>query len=216
MRAIAKGPEPPSLAAHRRQPYSDYDNYAEKDDLRRALVTEQRSLCCYCMRRIAPARRSMKIEHWRCQSKHSGDQLNYRNILASCLGGEGQPGRLQHCDTRKGDRDLEWNPAEPEHQIESRIRYEPNGWIRSDEATFDSQLNDILNLNLPLLRNGRKAVYTAIVEWWHIQRSPDEGQMARDLLDRERTKYDGGAGELRDLAPVAIWLLRQRLEREVA
>ena len=52
MRAITKGPEPVSLTAHRQTPHCDYDNYAAKDDLRNALVSEQRGLCCYCMGRI--------------------------------------------------------------------------------------------------------------------------------------------------------------------
>ena len=44
MRAITKGPEPASLTAHRQTPHGDYSNYEAKDDLRYALVTEQRGL----------------------------------------------------------------------------------------------------------------------------------------------------------------------------
>ena len=47
MRAITKGPEPVSLTVHRQTPHGDYGNYEAKDDLRYALVTEQRGLCCY-------------------------------------------------------------------------------------------------------------------------------------------------------------------------
>ena len=54
MKAIAKGPEPASLTAHRQTPHGNYDNYAAKDHLRSALVAEQRGLCCYCMGRIRP------------------------------------------------------------------------------------------------------------------------------------------------------------------
>ena len=126
MRAITKGPEPASLTAHRQTPHGDYSNYEAKDDLRYALVTEQRGLCCYCMGRIHPERASMKIEHWRCQSRYRGEQLNFRNLLGACPGGLGggdkQPAHLRHCDTRKGDRDLKWNPVDPAHHIETRIR----------------------------------------------------------------------------------------------
>ena len=107
MRPIVKRPEPVSLTAHRKKPYSDYDNYQAKDNLRQALVTEQQGLCCYCMGRIRPVPASMKIEHWRCQKHYRGEQLKYRNLLGACLGGHGQPARLQHCDTRKGDSDLD-------------------------------------------------------------------------------------------------------------
>ena len=100
MREIAKGAEPVSLTRHRQIPHCDYDNYAPKNELRHALVTEQRGLCCYCMGRIRNGPTIMKIEHWRCQANHPDKQLNYRNLLGACLGGHGQPAHLQHCDTQ--------------------------------------------------------------------------------------------------------------------
>ena len=60
MRAITKDPEPMSLTVHRQTPHCDYDNYAAKDDLRNALVSEQRGLCCYCMGRIHNEPTTMK------------------------------------------------------------------------------------------------------------------------------------------------------------
>ena len=173
MRAITKGPEPPSLTAHRKSPPCDYDNYGAKDDLRFALVTEQRSLCCYCMGRIIAGPTTMKIEHWRSQRRYPHEQLNYRNILGACLGGDGQPRHLQHCDTRKGERDLRWNPADPAHHIETRVRYELDGTIKSDHADFDGQLNEVLHLNLAVLRNSRKAVLNAILIWWRREKRKD-------------------------------------------
>ena len=131
MRAITKGREPVSLTAHRKTPPCDYANYAAKDDLRRALITEQRGLCCYCMGRIRHEPSSVKVEHWRCQARHPGEQLNYRNLLGACLGGQGQSARLQQCDTRKADKDLQWNPAETAHRIETRVQYNLDGSIRS-------------------------------------------------------------------------------------
>ena len=144
MRAISKGREPVSLTKHRKTLYSDYDNYRAKDELRNSLVSEQRGLCCYCMGRIRPESESMKIEHWRCQEHYRDEELNYGNLLGACLGGHGRPPKLQHCDTKKGDSDLLWNPGDPAHHVKTRIRYEPNGAILSDEAEFDRQLNDVL------------------------------------------------------------------------
>ena len=156
MRSITKWGEPRGLARHRQTPHSDYDNFSDKDALRQALVTEQRALCCYCMCRLHPSGELMKIEHWRCQAHYPSEQLNYKNLLGACLGGEGQPGKKQHCDTRKGNRALKWNPAEPSHQIESRVQYEPDGSIHGNEAEFEDELNDVLNLNLSWLKEGRK------------------------------------------------------------
>ena len=211
MRAIAKAPEPVSLTTHRQTPHCDYDNYAAKDDLRNALVSEQRGLCCYCMGRIRNEPTTMKIEHWWCRAHHPGGQLNYRNLLGSCQGGEGQPRSLQHCDTQKGDTDLAWNPADPAHRIETRIRYELDGSIRADDADFDGQLNDVLNLNLPVLKNNRKGIYDAVLQWWKSQKKWSHGRVPRERLERELARHDAGVGELAPYGQVAVWLLDQKL-----
>lgn len=213
MRAITKAAEPPSLIAHRQTPHCDYDNYVDKPALRQALVAEQRGLCCYCMDRIRNGPTTMKIEHWQCQAGYPSEQLTYRNLLGACLGGEGQPLHLQHCDTRKGDRDLQWNPGDSSHHVDSRVRYEPNGTIRSDDRVFDSELNEVLNLNLPLLKNHRKSVYDAFLEWWRHEKRRLRGPVPRKCLERERARHVGGNGELNPFCQVAIWLIEQKLTR---
>jgi uncharacterized protein (TIGR02646 family) len=213
MKAINKGPEPVSLTRHRLSENCDYDNYREKSDLRRALVTEQRGLCCYCMDRIHDRPKGMKIEHWQCQAQYPAEQLKYRNLLGACLGGQGLPSELQHCDTKKGDSPLQWNPANLEHRIEARVRYEPDGSVRSDDTVFDEQLNNILNLNLQLLKNSRKRVYDAVVEWWSWEKSRLRGPVPRERLVRERDRYVAGTSELAPFRQVAVWLLGQKLAR---
>ena len=216
MRQIAKGAEPASLTAHRQTPPCDYDNYTPKDDLRHALVTEQRGLCCYCMGRVHNGPTTMKIEHWRCQSRHPAEQLIYRNLLGACLGGNGQPAHLQHCDTRKGDSDLQWNPAEAAHHIETRVRYELDGSIHADDAVFDGQLHEVLNLNLPLLKNNRKGILDAVLAWWRGEKARISGPVPRERFVRERDKHIAGNGEIAPYCPVAVWWLGQRLARMAA
>ena len=197
MRAIKKGREPPSLTAHRQAPHGDYGNYRDKDAPREALAIEQRGLCCYCMGRIRPSASDMKIEHWRCQARYPDKQLNYSNLLGTCLGGEGQPPHSQHCDTRKGDDDLRWNPADSAHVIEARLQYDPDGTIRSNDPIFDTQLNRTLNLNLPFLRNNRKNVLDSLLHWWSGRPKP----VSRGQIERRRKKYIAGNGELTPLLP---------------
>ena len=216
MRAITKGTEPASLVAHRKTPHSDYDNYAAKDHLRQALVTEQRGLCCYCMGRICSEPACMKIEHWRCQAQYPDKQLTYRNFLGACLGGEGQPAHLQHCDTRKGDRHLEWNPADPERHIEARIRYEPDGSIHADDKNFEKQLNEVLNLNVPALKNHRKSIYDGVLQGWVNQKKKYHGSVPRKRLERKRAEYDAKGPELTPYVQVAVWLLDQNLAKMAA
>ena len=213
MRAIVKGPEPPSLTAHRQKPSCNYGNYGNKDVLRRALVTEQRGLCCYCMVRIPDDSRAMKIEHWHCRSRYPGEQLVYRNLLGACLGAKGRPPHLQHCDTRKGDQDLMWNPADPDHHIDTRIRYEADGYIRSDEQAFDSQINQVLNLNLPFLKNNRQRRLKAIIKWWRGEKARLRGPVPRSRFERERDRRIGGTDPLESYCQIAVWWLDQRLTK---
>ncbi len=207
MRAILKGPEPPSLTAHRQASHSDYGNYRDKDALREALVSEQRGLCCYCMGRIRPDANEMKIEHWRCQARYPDEQLNYRNLLGACPGGEGRPPPFQHCDTRKGDDDLRWNPADSAHAIEAWVRYRLDGAIESDDKTFNVQLDKTLNLNLAFLKNNRKGVLDAVLRWWRGQPKP----VPRGRIERQRDKYTAGNGELAPYCQVAVWWLQRKL-----
>ena len=211
MRAIAKSPEPPTLTLHRLQPYSDFDNYPgpDKDDLRDALVSEQRGLCCYCMGRIYSDRIQMKIEHWQCKKRYPTQQLIYRNLLAACLGGEGKPPRHQHCDTRKGNDDLKWNPADPARKIESRIRYQADGKIRSDDSGFDAELNQVLNLNHPMLMNIRKNVLDAVLEWWRREKEKVRGPVPNPRLVRKRNQWTSQTGELKPYCQVVVWWLNQ-------
>jgi len=206
MRAITKGAEPASLTQHRLTQHCDYDNYAAKDELRAALHAEQRGLCCYCMGRIRVDADAMKIEHWQCQANYADQQLVYRNLLGACLGGTGQPRDKQHCDTRKGNDDIRWNPADPTHQIEARLKYDPDGTIRSNDAEFDGQLNDVLNLNHALLRNNRKGILDGVLQWWKAEKPIPTNRIEREI-DR---MTDGG--ELRPYCQVAVWWLRQKLE----
>ncbi len=209
MRAILKGPEPRSLIEHRTQEHADYDNYAEKDDLRRALVEEQRGLCCYCMRRIRPDSEHMKIEHWRSQEDHPEEALKFHNnLLGACLGGQGQPHKEQHCDTRKGWSSLSRNPAEPAHRIEDVIRYLPDGTISSTDAALDEELDQVLNLNMPILINNRKAALDAFKI---TLRNPDFRPRG---LQHQIALWSGAQpAQLEEYAGVIVYWLRKRLSR---
>ena len=208
MRAIDKGKEPPSLTAHQETPHSSYDNYQDKGALRTALVKEQRGLCCYCMERIHDDRNQMKIEHWRCQAKYPDKQLIYRNLLGACLGRQGKPGKLQHCDTKKGDSELRWNPAEPSHQIEATITYRLDGTICSSDSCFDRQLNkEVLNLNLAWIRNDRKRIIDGILDWLEKQKP-----VSQDLLECKIASLVKSE-TLIPYVQVAVWWLQKKLAR---
>jgi uncharacterized protein (TIGR02646 family) len=163
MRTIAKELEPASLTEYRAGGAVSYADFPDKDTLRICLVREQRGLCCYCLSRIRPHAGAMKVEHWRSQAGHKTEQLAYANLLASCMGGEGEPLANQHCDTRKADTDLSRNPADPLHRVEDFLRYGGDGRIRSDDPAFDAEINDKLNLNVAFLVGNRKGTLDAFL-----------------------------------------------------
>lgn len=174
------------------------------------MVAEQRGICCYCMSRIVADLTGMKIEHWHCQTRFPERQLDYSNLLGACSGGEGKPSKEQHCDTRKGDRDLSKNPAVAAHDVERTIRYGSNGIIRSTDDGFDREINDVLNLNTPLLRNNRYEALTGFIQSRPKNGSWNESQLRRWL---EQSSRQSGAGDLEPFCQIVIYWLRKRLGR---
>lgn len=211
MRNIPKEVEPVSLTQHRCNQHTDYNNYADKDDLREALVSEQQGICCYCMRRIRPAEADMKIEHWHAQSpnKYPEEQLDYGNLLGACRGGHGKRKKDQHCDTRKGDADLTFNPANPAHNVEAMFRFPGSGRIEAfnNDQGLQAQLEDILNLNHSTLIKNRKAVLDSFTAALTLGK-------ARDCdLPKRLKEWDGSnSGLLEPFSQVIVYYLRKKLK----
>ena len=126
------------------------------------------------------------------------------------------PFHKQHCDTQKGDSDLQWNPADAAHHIETRVRYELDGSIHADDAVFNGQLAQVLNLNLPLLKNNRRGILDAVLDWWKREKARLGAPVPRERFVRERDKYIAGSGQIAPYCPVAVWWLGQRLARMAA
>jgi uncharacterized protein (TIGR02646 family) len=213
MRSIPKDREPASLTEHRSAPGTDYDGYRDKDTLRACLVKEQRGLCCYCLSRIRAERDSTKIEHWHSQAHYNTEQLDYSNLLGACMGNEGRPGEDQHCDTRKGERNLSRNPANPMHRVEDVVRFAGDGRIFSNDPAFDTELNDVLNLNLAFLRNSRKNLLRAFQTG--LEALHKRGQLRRTELEKWLRLWNGESdtGELQPFCQVVVYWLRKRLSR---
>lgn len=186
MRTIQKGREPSSLTEYRLVPGANYDDYRDKDALRAALVSEQRGLCCYCLSQIAADGAAMKIEHFRSQRFHPTEQLDYSNLLASCHGNDGRKGYPKYCDTAKAEHDLSKNPANPLHNVEACIRYLSNGDIEATDPGFNSELNNVLNLNTPWLVDQRKSTLAGFVDCL-----PKRGALRSSDVKRWLTEWSG-------------------------
>jgi uncharacterized protein (TIGR02646 family) len=208
MRNIQKGPEPTSLKQHRCNTNTDYDNYSDKDDLRKSLVNEQKGICCYCMQRIRPNSEQMKIEHWQSQEIYPQRQLDYNNLLGACQGGEGQKRNRQHCDTRKANLNLTFCPAKPSHNVESKIHFLGDGTVESDDLQFNKDINEVLNLNESALVRNRKGLLEAFREGL-IQRQPSDADLRKEL-----SKWNGDdGGDLDPFCQVIVYYLRKKIKK---
>lgn len=201
--------EPQSLTQHRCNTSADYDNYADKDAIRKSLVKEQRGICCYCMQRIRASSAEMKIEHWQCQTLYPQRQLDYKNLLGACLGGKGRKQSGEHCDTRKGDCDLTYNPADPTHDVENLCKFYGNGKIESTDSRFKKEINEILNLNEKFLVNNRKALLDSLKQGF-MSKNPTKADVQKELR-----KWNGedDDDDLDPFCQVVIYYLRKKLRR---
>lgn len=98
----------------------------ERRKLRRELLEEQGYICCYCMKRIDID--SCHLEHFWPKSRFKDQDMDYRNMLASC---EGEIAGADHCGHKKED----WYDADmvipTDDEIEKMFRYALNGKIYS-------------------------------------------------------------------------------------
>jgi len=151
----------------------------------------------------------MKIEHWHSQSKYPHEVLVYSNLLGSCKGNEGNnhDPRIQHCDTRKGNSDIKWNPANSDHHIEDRIRYLADGIIFSEDEEFNQQINEVLNLNVSFLVTSRKYVLDSFRESLGNKGLTPQ-QWENLLLDWNGESHSGDLNEYCQI--VVLWLRKKR------
>lgn len=166
MRWIEKKREPPVLTTYRAgggRYDGDSGFPAVKEAIRAALVEEQGAICCYCMQRIKPSETAMKVEHRVPQSVDATRDLDWRNLLGACNGGQGLPPSAQHCDTRKGNTTITLDPTEP--SCIGRITIQPgSGRISATDPVLNEELNTTLNLNCVSIVRQRKAAIEGFFE----------------------------------------------------
>ncbi len=177
MRYIQKATEPASLTAWKVLANADwqpiYSNLRgqEKQDLYDALLQEQGYTCCYCGMRIS--QNSCHIEHLKPQSLFPDQDLDYANLLASCMGTGSElkpesklPGH--HCGRKRGnwyDAELMVSPL-VEHCADY-FRYTAAGEVlptheQTMQAAAQATIQQ-LNLNYSPLQKVRQATISSIL-----------------------------------------------------
>ncbi len=155
MITIKKGKEPQEWRNHRCTPGA---NYEAKPELREALLQEQGYICTYCMQRISES--NSRIEHLKSRHHSPKLALDYQNMVICC---SGMSGDEAHCDVKKGNKPISFSPLLP--QLEDSISYSSHtGHIKSNNATWDTEINKVLNLNASLLCENRKKVLEGVIQ----------------------------------------------------
>lgn len=224
MKQIVKTAEPNSLLQHRARQFANFDNIplATKEELRQSLLSEQGHICCYCMKRI-PEHTSpyMKVEHYKCQDNFGALQLTYTNLFGACTGNEGQPKIKQTCDTKKGNVDLTINPTSTLPICETLFKYNAEGEISSatDDADINRQLNEVLNLNMQTLKDGRSEIYLEVQKRVRIESKRTKKDKASfvKFLEQEKLKWlEQKNNKLRPYCAVAIYYLNKKISINIA
>ena len=109
------------------------------------------------------------------------------------------------------DGDIKFNPANPAHHPRLAISYSINGEICSDDADFNRDLNERLNLNHAKLKNNRRAVSDEVIKCLN----KSAGCRTRAEVDRmvHGWKTPDGSGRLQEYCDVAVFFLEKRRKR---
>ncbi len=202
---INKGIEPVEWTAKKATP--GFTEYEPIPELRDALLIEQGYICAYCMRRI-PAKdvkvdATSKIEHIKSQEDRDDLQLNYANMAICC------PGNLNdeaHCDKLKGSSSVTFNLHT--HALQQSIEYaSKDGFIRSTNSTWDKEMNDLLNLNHPMLKANRKETLWGIIEY--LNTTKWSTQTVNNKLNQWRQL--NAEGKYFEFCGIIIWYLEKKL-----
>ena len=151
----------------------------------------------------------MKIAHWHSQNMHPGEDLDYCNLLGACKGNEGRPPGNQHCDTLQGNRDIKFNPADPNHHVDQRVKYLEDGTIQSDDEEFNEQIENVLNLNAMFLRQQRRERLQFFLEFLGTE------SLKRQAWERILADWNGDShrDEFEPFCQIVVFWLRKRLAR---
>lgn len=209
MKYIKKFNEPASLKQFRAIPGASYDDYRDKDELRQLLMKEQGFICCYCMQRIKLE--TTHIEHWKPRSLYPEFQLDYKNLLAVCDGNEGKPKHLQHCDKKKGNKEITINPTDPNCEIQTKFL--SNGEVYSEDETINQEFNTVLNLNIQTLVINRKNVLDFAIR--KLTTENREGTWSKTVLKKELRKWEslGTDGKYEPYCRIVIFFLKKKLSK---
>ena len=97
-----------------------------------------------------------------------------------------------------------------ERLFEKLVRFTGYGTIESDDSTVDREINDVLNLNHPVLTNNRRAMLDSFKATLKKR-----GPLQKSTLERLLREWNGEShsDDLEPYCQVVVYWLRKRLAR---
>ncbi|OCQ92529.1 hypothetical protein AMR42_07840 [Limnothrix sp. PR1529] len=177
------------------------------------LVKEQGAICCYCMRRIQKnSSAPPHIEHYLPQSLYPALALDYKNLLAVCQGRSADGKNISyHCDHENAKSNQELNCLDPRDQrCESAIRYRPNGKVDGQNNLDVEEDIQTLNLNSPVLVNGRRDSLKEIEEM--IQKAFKTKTVTKAFIQKQIERYSSrdSDGCFKEYCQAIVYVLKKR------
>lgn len=206
MKKINKGIEPSEWVAHRNTKGAVYEAIPE---LRKSLLREQGYLCAYCMRRITISDgtnvEKTRIEHILSRENHPEQQLSYLNMVLCC---DGKINSSEHCDVLKKSHDLSFDLfSEP---FFNTLSYQSkDGLIKSSNQTYNTEINDILNLNNNLLKANRHSALNGVIHFLK-QKGWKKAEINKQLDSWESMDRDG---KYNPYCGIVTWFLKKKLRQ---
>ena len=192
---IKKGSEPNVWMRYRLTQGAEFRAIPELKD---SLLKEQGYLCAYCMARID--KDHMKVEHFKPRSRYPRLKFSYKNLLACCLG---KTQEESHCDTSKGNAEISLSPLSP--SCVDTLSYESGtGKIKSSNPYYDRELDRILHLNTPIIKQNRLKVLQGAIQALRI----------RKQLEKEWNPVDK-EGKRKPYCGIVIYFLEKKLKKKV-
>lgn len=183
-------------------------DYQASPELREILLKEQGFICAYCMKGLDAEGKNTKIEHMKCRRLHPELKFIYRNMVVCC---NGDTFGFRHCDTSKGDNDISFDLlSDP---FFSTLSYGlGTGTIKSSVASWDNEINNLLNLNNEYLKQERLAVLKAAINTLDKKRDWNETKSELTRLRDEWDQMDKG-GRYKQFCGIVVYFLNKRLSR---
>lgn len=208
MRKIEKNAEPREWTKYRLTPGVDYQAIRE---LRDSLLKEQGYICAYCMRRIPTkdenSNETSRIDHILCRTKHDELKLVYQNMVICC------PGAIDndfHCDKLKGEDDITFNLFHD--SFISTISYKTkDGKMKSSNTEFNSEIDNLLNLNHPLLRKNRQQTLFGAIQFLNRKKKAWRKSEVQKLLASWNNKDKDG--QFKPYCGIITWYLNKKISQ---